>query len=63
MKHYFQVQGDLFCYGLKPYDIAVYTYLAMRRNRKTGMAWPTVSLIAKECNMGESTVRRYIKNL
>ena len=63
MKHYFQVQSDLFCYELKPYDIAVYTYLAMRRNRKTGMAWPTVSLIAKECCTGESTVRRSIKTL
>ena len=63
MKNYFQVQSDLFDYGLTPYDIAVYNYLAMRRNRKTGTAWPAVSSIAKDCNMGESTVRRSIKLL
>ena len=63
MKNYFQVQSDLFDYGLTPYDIAVYNYLAMRRNRRTGTAWPAVSSIAKDCNMGESTVRRSIKLL
>ena len=58
MKNYFQVQSDLFDYGLTPYDIAVYNYLAMRRNRKTGTAWPAVSSIAKDCkrDMGAGTI-------
>ena len=63
MKNYFQVQEDIFAYGLGPYEIAVYTYLAMRRNRKTGTAWPAVGSIAEACKMGESTVRRSLRIL
>ena len=63
MKNYFQVQEDIFEYGLSPYDIAVYCYLAMRRNRKTGTAWPAIASIAEACKMGESTVRRSLRIL
>lgn len=58
MKNYFQVQEDIFEYGLSPYEVAVYCYLAMRRNRKTGTAWPAIGSISEACKMGESTVRR-----
>ncbi len=63
MKNYFQVQEDIFEHGLGPYEIAVYAYLAMRRNRKTGTAWPAVGSIAEACKMGESTVRRSLRLL
>ena len=63
MKNYFQVQADIFEYGLGPYEIAVYCYLAMRRNRKTGTAWPAVGSIAEACKMGESTARRSLRIL
>ena len=42
--------------------VAVYVYLYDRAN-KNGECWPSVSTIAKEIKLSQSTVRRGIKDL
>ncbi len=60
---YFSLRNIIFDYKLTGNEFLVYSYLTKCCNRKTGIAWPSVPTIAKECDIGETTVRLATKNL
>ena len=62
--YYFTVDNDIFTYGLKPRDIAVYCCICCHINRETGIAFPSRRTIANECGIGKvDTVDRAIDTL
>ena len=62
--NYFTVDNRIFTFGLKPHDIAVYCCICRHINRKTGVAFPSQRMIAKECGIGKAdTVDKAINTL
>ena len=62
--NYFTVDNRIFTFGLKPRDIAVYCCICRHINRKTGVAFPSRRMIAKECGIGKAdTVDKSINTL
>lgn len=62
--YYFTVDKDIFSYGLKPRDIAVYCCICCHINRETGIAFPSRRTIANECGIGKvDTVDKAISAL
>lgn len=60
---FFIVPGDIFSCGLKPNEISVFVYLCSCADNKTFECFPSVKKIAKDCSMGQSTVRAVIHTL
>ena len=61
---FFIVQNDIFKFGLKPRDIAVYCCICRHVNNHTEVAFPSRKKIAKECGIGKvDTVDAAIKVL
>ena len=60
---FFIVPNEVFNYGLKPNEIAVFAYLCSCADNKTYECFPSVNKIAKACGMGTSTVRAVIHTL
>lgn len=60
---FFIVPGDIFSCGLKPNEISVFVYLSSCADNKTFECFPSVKKIAKDCSMGQSTVRAVIHTL
>ena len=60
---YFSLRNSIFDYKLTRNEFLVYSYLTKCSNRKTGISWPSVPTIAKDCGIGETTVRTSTKNL
>lgn len=54
---FFIVPSEIFNYGLKPNEIAVFAYLCSCADNKTFECFPSAQKIAKACGVGESTVR------
>ena len=60
---FFIVPGEIFDYGLKPNEIAVFAYLCSCADNNSFDCFPSVKKIAKASNVGKSTVRVIIHNL
>lgn len=60
--NFFQMSNDIFPYGLKPNELAVYCYLVTRARQKK-KCWPSVKTISKNCNISKNTVRKCISVL
>ena len=60
---FFIMSGNIFDYGLKPNEIAVFAYLCSCAENKTYECFPSVNKIANACGMGASTVRAVIHTL
>jgi len=58
MEQFICLRGDIFSHGLTPAALSVYTYIAMRQNRKSGAAYPSIATIAAACGMGATSVRK-----
>lgn len=52
----------LYCSDLPHRAVSVYAYLDDRANR-VGECWPSISTIAKELKLSQSTVRRALQDL
>lgn len=63
IKDYFPLPNEIFCLGLSYGEIAVYSYLLYRENRKTFQCYPSYRSIGKALNMSRNTVCKYIRQL
>ena len=59
---FFKVSNDIFSYGLKPVQIAVYCYLLCRAGRR-GTCWPSMKTIAKDVGCSVNTARCAVDEL
>lgn len=63
IKDYFPLPNEIFCLGLSSGEIAVYSYLLYREDRKTFQCYPSYRSIGKALNMSRNTVCKYIRQL
>ena len=63
IKDYFLVPNEIFCLGLSCGEIAVYSYLLYRENRKSYQCYPSYKTIGKALHMPRNTVGKYIRRL
>ena len=63
VKNYFPMPKEIFSLGLKPGELAVYSYLMYCENRKTFTAYPSYSTIGSATRMSPNTVRKYVNAL
>lgn len=63
IKDYFPLPNEIFCLGLSYGEIAVYSYLLYRENRKTFQCYPSYRSIGKALGMSRNTVSKYIQLL
>ena len=62
-KDYFPLPNELFSLGLTSGEIAVYSYLMYRENRKTYQCHPSYKTIGRALRMSTNTVRKYVTSL
>ena len=63
IKDYFPLPNEIFCLNLSYGEIAVYSYLLYRENRKTFQCYPSYKSIGKALNMSRNTVSKYVQLL
>ena len=63
IKDYFPPSNEIFCLGLSYGEIAVYSYLLYRENRKNYQCHPSYKIIGKALKMSRNTVCKYIRQL
>lgn len=63
IKDYFPLPNEIFSLGLSYGEIAVYSYLLYRENRKTFTCHPSYKIIGKALNMSRNTVCKYVRAL
>lgn len=61
IKDYFPLPNEIFCLNLSYGEIAVYSYLLYREDRKTFQCYPSYRSIGKALNMSRNTVCKYIR--
>lgn len=59
IKNFFPLPNEIFSLGLSPGELAVYSYLLFREDRKTFQCWPSYRRIGKAVRMSVNTVRKY----
>ena len=59
---YYQISNTVFCYGLTPIQIAVYSYLLSCAGQK-GKCWPAMKTIAACCGCSKNAVRDAVNEL
>ncbi len=62
-KNYFPLPNEIFCLNLSHGEIAVYSYLLYRENRKTFQCHPSYKTIGNALKMSRNTVSKYVKLL
>ena len=63
IKDYFPLPNEIFCLGLSYGEIAVYSYLLYRENRKSYQCYPSYKSIGKALKMSRNTVSKYVQLL
>ncbi len=63
IKDYFPLPNEIFCLGLSYGEIAVYSYLLYRENRKSIQCYPSYRSIGKALKMSRNTVSKYVQLL
>ena len=61
--NFFSLPNEVFLLGLSAGELAVYSFLKRRENRKTHQCWPSIRTIGEAVGMSENTVRKYIRRL
>ena len=61
-QQFFQMSNAIFCYGLKPIQLAVYSYLRCCAGKKE-TCFPRMKTIAACCSCSESAAREAIREL
>lgn len=59
---YFQLSNAVFCYGLTPIQLAVYSYLVSCAGQK-GKCWPAMKTIAACCHCSKNAARDAVAEL
>ena len=59
---YYQIGNTVFCYGLTPIQIAVYSYLLSCAGQK-GKCWPAMKTIAACCGCSKNAARDAVNEL
>lgn len=62
-KNYFPLPNEILCLNLSHGEIAVYSYLLYRENRKTFQCHPSYKTIGNALKMSRNTVSKYVKLL
>ena len=60
IKNYIPLPNEVFSLGLSSGELAVYSYLMYRENRKTYQCHPSYKTIGKAVGMSQNTVRKYV---
>ena len=63
IKDYFPLPNEIFCLNLSYGEIAVYSYLLHRENRKTFKCYPSYKTIGKALKMSRNTICKYVRQL
>ncbi len=63
IKDYFPLPNEIFYLGLSYGEIAVYSYLLYRENRKSFQCYPSYRSIGKALKMSRNTVSKYVQLL
>ncbi len=63
IKDYFPLPNEVFYLGLSCGEIAVYSYLLYRENRKNFKCHPSYNTIGKALKMSRNTVCKYVRQL
>ncbi len=63
IKDYFPLPNEVFYLGLSYGEIAVYSYLLYRENRKNFQCHPSYKTIGKALCMSRNTVCKYVRQL
>ena len=63
VKNYFPLPNEIFSLGLASGEIAVYSYLLYREDRKTFQCWPSYKTIDRAVGLSRNTVRKYVAGL
>lgn len=63
IKDYFPLPNEIFCLGLSCGEIAVYSYLLYRENRKNYQCHPSYKTIGEALKMSRNTVCKYVQLL
>ena len=63
IKNYFPLPNELFMLGLESGEIAVYSYLLSREDRKTYQCHPSYKTIGRAIRKSENSVRKYVAAL
>lgn len=63
IKNYFPLPNELFMLGLESGEIAVYSYLMYREDRKTYQCHPSYKTIGRAIKRSENSVRKYVAAL
>lgn len=61
--NYFTLPNDIYLLGLKPREIAVYSFLLRCENRETHQCYPSYKTIGNATGMGETTVQKSVRGL
>lgn len=56
--NFFSLPNEIFLLGLRPGELAVYSYLRRCEDRGTHQCWPSYKTIGKAVGMSENTVRK-----
>ena len=63
IKDYFPLPNEIFCLNLSYGEIAVYSYLLYRENRKNYQCHPSYKTIGEALKMSRNTVCKYARQL
>ena len=63
IKDYFPLPNEIFCLNLSYGEIAVYSYLLYRENRKNYQCHPSYKTIGEALKMSRNTVCKYVRQL
>ena len=63
IKNYFPMPNEIFDFGLRAGEIALYAFLLKSEDRKTFKCWPSYKTIGKALNISKNTVRNYVDKL
>ena len=60
LRNYYPMPNAVFSLGLKPGELAVYSYLMYIENRKTFQCYPSYGTIGKAVGMSTNSVAKYV---
>ena len=63
IKNYFPMPNEIFNFGLRAGEIALYAFLLKCEDRKTFRCWPSYKTIGNALNISKNTVRNYVDKL
>ena len=62
-RNYYPMPNAVFSLGLKPGELAVYSYLMYIEDRRTFQCYPSYGTIGKAVGMSGNTVAKYVRTL